>query len=188
MTRDFAKRSKKTTTQPKRKVSNKRKRPAQKKQTPAWIWLLVGMLLSGFIIFLIYLSVQKPNQTSKPTAKPTIKTSEPEKTKLEFYERLKNEEVPIVTKQAVANTKPTTPVNYYLQVGSFRSEADAQSHRARVLLMNLNAHIETGDDGSGNKRFRVITGPYSNNSQMASARSKLVSEKIDTLVLKREVK
>jgi cell division protein FtsN len=73
-----------------------------------------------------------------------------------------------------------------LQVGSFKSNRDADSLRARLLLLNLNAKIEKVSPRKNETWHRVIVGPFSDRSELADARGKLASNGIDSLLLKRK--
>lgn len=88
-----------------------------------------------------------------------------------------------------AETPPTTTTpaseRFLLQVGSFRSQGDADNLRAQLLLMGLSASIETFNPRQGETWHRVIVGPYSDHNNMDSARSQLANNGIDTLMLRR---
>ena len=93
--------------------------------------------------------------------------------------------------KAIAPTpkKPTTHVaaapstTYYLQAGAFRSTSDAEAMRARLLLLGMDATIQTApyNDGTIN---RVRVGPFVGLDDMNKARSLLGSEKIETSVVR----
>ncbi|MEC8429713.1 MAG: SPOR domain-containing protein, partial [Pseudomonadota bacterium] len=77
---------------------------------------------------------------------------------------------------------------YILQAGSFRKREDADRMRAELIMMNLDAYMETNTIRQGEVWHRVLTGPYDNRSKMAKARSILVSNDINPLLLTREKK
>ena len=56
-----------------------------------------------------------------------------------------------------------------------------------MLLLNLDAAIEAVTLGSGEVWQRVLVGPFSNMSKVAAARTKLAQNRIDSLLLKREI-
>ncbi len=75
---------------------------------------------------------------------------------------------------------------FILQVGSFRRATEADSLRAQLLLLNLDAYTEQVTLNNDETWHRVIVGPFSNQSRLASARSTLVSNDYHALVLKRK--
>jgi len=168
-------------------------RVAPERQIPGWLWLLTGMILGGFIMFLLQLSEMKKAQThSAPVAeeKPEQAPILEEKVftpVFEFYESLKKDqvEIPDYAPPQEQDIHPTH--ENFLQVASFRKENDAESARARLILLNMNTHIEKTKLQSGTTRYRVIVGPYQNKSKLAKARQTLVSNGFEYLTLKREI-
>ena len=77
--------------------------------------------------------------------------------------------------------------SYLLQAGSFKYVKDAENLRVELLLLNLDAAIEAVTLGSGEVWQRVLVGPFSNMSKVAAARTKLAQNRIDSLLLKREI-
>ena len=93
---------------------------------------------------------------------------------------------------APANQSASTPATptakevFLLQVGSFKSNRDADSLRARLLLLNLSASIEMVTPRPGETWHRVLVGPFTNRAELASARDSLSGNGIDSLLLKRK--
>lgn len=195
MTRDFAK----------KRAPQRRRRPQS--QVPGWVWLFTGCVLGAFITFLVYLwslNPESPPAESPAVALPSAPEriepeAEPErdipKPRFDFYKLLQDSEV------IVPATEPEPPtrtqgdpeqaaaadpgVEYLLQVGSFRNAADADRLRAELLLLNLDAHTEQVTLREGERWHRVLVGPFDNQSRLSSARSTLVSNQYNALVLKR---
>lgn len=108
MTRDY-----KNITETHKKSRSKKKPPAPKNQNaiPGWMWLVSGVVIGGFVSFIVYLKlnvpindqthdvkVEKKESVEKQPAKNIHKKPEeakPEKDKLEFYSILPNREVTI---------------------------------------------------------------------------------------------
>ncbi|GLS24492.1 SPOR domain-containing protein [Marinibactrum halimedae] len=144
---------------------------------------------------------------SKPTPKPetptkatTPKAKQPEskqaaqkdegvpKPRFDFYTILKESEVAVPTPKHSGSTpkEPAGPeLQYLLQAGSFRSANDADRMRAELILMNLEATIETVKVRNSETWHRVVVGPFDNRSKMAKARSILASQSISPLLLRR---
>jgi len=71
---------------------------------------------------------------------------------------------------------------YLLQVGSFRSAEDAESLRARVTLLGLDATVQTVSvDESTWHRVRV--GPYDSAREADGARRRLVENGFEAMIL-----
>ncbi len=182
MSKDFAKKPKKSA--PKAKPKN---------QVPGWVWLFTGAILGGFIMFLAHLSGISPNTSTGTTGNPVAKVEpKPEKTipkpRFDFYKLLKESEVPVPDVDTSTNTT-TTPVDqleYILQVGSFKRSGEADRLRAELILMNLDTQIEKVTVRNGETWHRVLVGPFQSRSKLAQARSTLVSNDINPLLLKRK--
>lgn len=75
---------------------------------------------------------------------------------------------------------------FVLQVGSFRRQTEADNLRARLLLLNLDAFTEQVTIRDNETWHRVMVGPFHNQSRLSSARSTLVSNDYNALVLRRQ--
>ena len=89
-----------------------------------------------------------------------------------------------------SKAKPPVPSQqsgdiFMLQAGSFRNARDADNLRARLLLLNLNVHLEKASTRPGETLHRVIVGPFQSDSKLASARVTLAHNGIDNLLLTR---
>ena len=189
MSRDYAK---------KNRSPNRRRAPA-KPPVPGWVWLLIGGILGAFIMFLVYLAdvVPQPTTQEKPVAaKPKVTRTETEEDKVpkprfDFYKLLQESEVivpatePAQTVEKIVETQPDS-MEYILQVGSFRNNVDADKLRAQLILLNLDARIEKVTIRNGELWHRVIVGPFQDQSRLASARSTLVANQYNALMLKRD--
>ena len=74
---------------------------------------------------------------------------------------------------------------YILQAGSFRQGADADRRRAQILLLGLDAKVESVE-ANGDRWHRVYVGPFQSHNTLTDARSKLINESIDTLVIRQK--
>ena len=74
---------------------------------------------------------------------------------------------------------------YILQAGSFRNNEDADRRRAQILLLGLDAKVELVE-ANGDRWHRVYVGPFLTHNTLSSARSKLINESIDTLVIRQK--
>ncbi|MFL0804991.1 MAG: SPOR domain-containing protein [Agarilytica sp.] len=164
-------------------------RTKESARIPAWVWLFTGAILGAFVMFLLHLSEVSPQDTSYKDQKP-IQQIEKQKPRFDFYELLKESDIPILTEsESDANEQPTQSgpeVEYLLQVASFKSKEDAEQLRAQLLLLNLTAYTENAKIRNGETWHRVLVGPFKSKSKLSKARSTLLSNHHEALVLKRQ--
>ncbi len=101
---------------------------------------------------------------------------------IDFYTRLREIEVMVPDDELVLDSPDLI---YLLQAGSFRRAADADSLRAQLILLNLNAEVSQFNH-NGEVWHRVIVGPFENHSAMSSARTSLLENGIESLLLTKE--
>lgn len=103
-----------------------------------------------------------------------------------FYSLLKNTEIETPQESAYTSTPKTAALEtpYLLQAGSFRSNSDAESMRARLTLAGLPNVRTARSEGSNGVWYRVTTGPFNTFKELKSATSKL--EKLNIHPVKRK--
>lgn len=192
MTRDFAK---------------KRSRPqasSPKSQVPAWVWLFTGSVLGAFVMFLVYLAGVPPQPSTlgerlsnageaieAPADESEADSREEEapQPRFDFYQLLKESEVVVnpepIPEEVTRAKREAEKMEYILQVGSFKNPGDADRLRAQLLLMNLDARVETVKVRNAETWHRVLVGPFRNQSAMSKARSTLANNQMNSLLLKR---
>lgn len=179
MPRDFAKRD--------RPRAATRAKPQSK--VPGWVWLFTGTVLGAFIMFLIRLSelpADSKTSAGDPMAGKPAKVEQKEEPRFDFYKLLKESEVPVPVMEPTTTAKESTEISLYvLQVASFKKASDAEQLRAELILLNLDATVETAKVRNGETWHRVLVGPFDSRSKLAKARSILISNKLEALVLKR---
>lgn len=185
------------------------------KGLPASVLLGTGFLAGILCTVLVFNAVGEREaagqksavaKADKATAKPAKTEKAASGTKFDFFTVLperevviadetpppKNKSKPVVTEK----TAPPAPVppektfqtgeRYILQAGSFRNSEDADRRRAQILLLGLDAKVETVE-ANGDTWHRVYVGPFQTHNTLSSARSKLIGESIDTLVIRQKV-
>ena len=96
---------------------------------------------------------------------------------------------PKPTSSAAAATaaKPPTAndanTGYFLQVGAYKTEGDAEQQRARLGFQGFESKVSKRDV-SGVTYFRVRVGPFSKFEDMNSARQRLSDAGVDTAVIR----
>ncbi|MGS0896478.1 SPOR domain-containing protein [Burkholderia stagnalis] len=88
---------------------------------------------------------------------------------------------------AAAATKPPSAndanTGYFLQVGAYKTEGDAEQQRARLGFQGFESKVSKRDV-SGVTYFRVRVGPFSKFDDMNSARQRLSDAGVDTAVIR----
>lgn len=181
MTRDYAKKT---------SNRNKNKRRTEKSRHASnWVWLFTGVVLGALLSTLIKLAEINPEQTqAKPKQTPTKGATTPEP-RFDFYTLLRETEVIVPENETPVVVKTPSKQDaavFLLQVGSFKNAADADSLRAKLLLLNLQASTEQVNPRPGETWHRVLVGPFESSSALSSARVKLAENKIESLLLKRK--
>lgn len=116
-----------------------------------------------------------------------VEKADPKELKFDFYTLLKETEILVPDGQDSGNTaEPEQNAIYVLQAGSFKNARDAENLKVELLLMNLSAERESVKSKNGDIWHRVLVGPFTDTSKMASARAKLAENNIDSLKLKRK--
>ncbi len=177
---------------------------------PGWVWLLVGLMAGLAIAAAVMMSGQwkgvdgllpKPNPEARAPAQPEQPVAqdapapEPRKTKYEFYDVLRENEVVIgdpelnaqaqieAEKPADVPAEPADGVRYLIQAGAFRSLADADAVKARIALTGEIARVESAQV-EGGTIYRVRLGPYPNAEALKNAKQALAGHGIDAVAIR----
>ena len=188
----------------KRGVSAKPKRATHlrqkktRKQSKASVSTL-RLIATVVIVVLFSLGLYALNQIESAQ---TIRTSEPKTTTntieeaslptkeddYTFYSRLKDFEV-VVNQEAAYNSDRSADENYIylIQAGSFKTQAQAERLRVELMLLGLEPKINSAKNASGNLWYRVRLGPFTTRGGMTAARSTIISNNLEAMVMKRKI-
>jgi len=174
----------------------KKKSPARA-PVPGWVWLISGLAIGLFIAFLIWLdkrptvssgSVEMPQTAETATTKkpdPKKSSTKPgsaaaQKPRFDFYTILPEMEVIVPAKEAKNAARAMAPGAYFLQAGSFKNMADADTLKARLALLGMEAKIEpvTVEDDTW---YRVRLGPFKDMEQLNKMLGDLRQNNINAL-------
>jgi cell division protein FtsN len=186
----------KKTTRKKVKVAG---RTAPNRRMPGWILLSIGMLFGLGVALIGYINgwVPKPdNPNSKPIAQTskTISQSKIEdnsaeletksKQDFDFYETLQDMEV-VIDEEELQQTQARIPVNYILQLGSFKKLEDAEALKAQVAFVGLSAMIQTVTVNQ-TRWHRVRIGPYKSGRKADVDKRNLEKNGFNALILRQK--
>ncbi|KNE25665.1 MULTISPECIES: SPOR domain-containing protein [Achromobacter] len=90
---------------------------------------------------------------------------------------------PLSKPAPAAKAAPAATGTYYLQAGAFRGESDAESLRARIILLGLPVAVQKAEV-NGKPLNRVRVGPFARLDDMNRARGRLGENKIETAVVR----
>ncbi|NOQ14717.1 MAG: SPOR domain-containing protein [Methyloprofundus sp.] len=192
----------------KRKSAVKKTVAKQQPKIAVWRWGLVFVVIALFVYFLYSLSAteqqDKPKMTITKPLKPIVEKVAVKKTpvqvkptkvskpkddiKYDFYTILPKTEFVIpdyevkTRKREERVGKAKTGVKYSVQAGAFRHYKDADSLKAKLLMMGFSPKIEKAVVGSATW-YRVKMGPYNRLASIDAIQSKLKSKNIDTLII-----
>lgn len=82
-----------------------------------------------------------------------------------------------------ANTNAGDPFDYVIQVGAYRTAADADAQKAKLALMGLDAKVSERDQG-GRTVYRVRLGPYDDKAAAEKVRTRLESSSIENTLVR----
>lgn len=179
MSRDFAKKGR----APARRTSSSSDGAA----TPPWLWFVAGLVMGAFAASLYFIKNPTTAPAPKEEPKPKVTENKTPKPRFDFYKLLQESETIVPASEPINEEKPAQQqaTEYILQVGSFPSADDADKLRAQLILINLDAHIEKVEIRKGEIWHRVVVGPFATQAALTTARTQLVNNQYNTLVLKR---
>lgn len=190
MTRDYAK------SRARSKARNTRRKPPPPTTAPGWAWLLAGILLGALVTGLIRLGDTPAREATGEVADTEVDRQDSARPRFDFYTLLKESEVivpdggeepPLVdTPERVPETPSAPDVVFMLQAGSFKSAGDADTQRARLLLLNMDASVETVTPRPGETWHRVLVGPFTSTRKLGEARATLSQNGIESIQLRRK--
>lgn len=114
----------------------------------------------------------------------------PVKPRFDFYTILPGSEKQVTEQEvkqsqtANQDTDPASGENYFLQVGAFQTEQDADNLKAKLALLGLEAVIQTANIPEKGTWHRVRVGPFTLLDDINRARTELAKNGIDSTLLK----
>lgn len=172
-----------------------------KQGTPAWMWLMTGILIGLGLAWYLFAKgyIPQPEAEEPASAQSAPQeadseeiapaTGEEKKSRYDFFTVLPEMEVVVPEQELDRQARPEAPAQqndaqqYILQVGSFQALSDAEQQKAKLALLGETASIQTVTV-NGATWHRVRIGPVSGARQADEKRNKLADNDIDSLVMK----
>lgn len=183
----------------------RRKKSARKQGTPAWMWLLTGLLIGLGLAYYLWSKGYIPQPGAETTTTETPAqggplddeevapaSDEPPKSRYDFFTVLPEMEVVVPEQELAKKSQPAETAavasdsgSYLLQVGSFRENSDAEQMKARLALLGISARIQSVTV-NGATWHRVRVGPVAGARQADAMRNQLANNGIESLVMKNQ--
>lgn len=155
---------------------------AQKQSTSIWVWAFLLLMLGSFVVFVLFLDqkIVKRSDAEQPRQeKSTIET----KPIIDFYDILPKRKIEITIsdeeRAAIENPSINKEVvgQAILQVGSFQNSAEADSLKAQLAFLGLEANVRSAvvNDATWH---RVQLGPFASETSLSRAKNLLIENQI----------
>jgi cell division protein FtsN len=179
-----------------------------------FIGVALGLCLAASVAFYLlkqgnpYLASAPTREPSREVAKDAPKSGRgeagaTEKPRFDFYKILPGVEEPRVPSRGAERVAPSdktiakvderaaqaeraakTAERFWLQAGSFASEADAENLKARLAFAGWEAAIQSVSLPDKGLRYRVRLGPYDNTDELSRMKNELAKRGFDVAVIK----
>ena len=131
------------------------------------------------------------NKTSEETISPNEESADNPKNdnqkndnKFDFYTILPETESTVTEKEIKESALTVKKDNYFLQVGAFQNEADADNMKAKLALQGYEAVVQTATIPEKGVWHRVRVGPLSDIEQINKTRGDLTTNGFKTDLIK----
>jgi len=173
------------------KNTTSREKPSSK-GSPFFSGLLVGLVLGvglsvGLALFITGgkspfenkvtpAAVIEPETLEVPDATQADAGNESGQPRFDFYTILPGTETQVTEQEIKQKESAAIAVteSYFLQVGAFQTEQEADNMKARLALQGIEAIVQTAEIPEKGTWHRVRVGPFSDINQINQSRSQLV--------------
>lgn len=156
-----------------------------------FIGLAIGLLIAVGIAFYVSkmpMPFVERGQTRSAPAQPALtdQAATTDKPRFDFYRILPGQEVPVSEKEIrqQAVRPDAARENYLVQAGAFQSPADADSLKARLALLGLEASVEPAHLPDKGTLYRVRLGPYTQLEEINQVRQTLAQNGVDASLVR----
>ena len=175
----------------------KRPEPVERGGSPLLVGILIGLVLGLTIALAVAWYINKmpnPFATRTPLTKlepvkpaPQVTGKAADKPRFDFYKILPATEEPPAAPQAKVARKPSTAApgeTFFLQAGAFQNARDADTLRARLALLGIEARVQAATLPDKGVWHRVRVGPYTSVEELDRARDTLKQNGVETTLIK----
>ncbi|KAF0279576.1 SPOR domain-containing protein [Spiribacter aquaticus] len=181
-----------------------RARAASGRRPGAIVWGATGLAVGLLVALVVHLEHRRPDAprtdaTADSEAAPSPATQD-DQPRFEFYRLLNEQEVevgerddgeeppaPAVPEADPAADPPAAPesdgTRYLLQAGSFRQAEDADSLKASLALLGIQARVQVVELPGGETWHRVRVGPFADLEQVNGVRARMADQQIESILL-----
>lgn len=124
----------------------------------------------------------EPNAMRIPSATPIPK---PEITQIEHKSTTPDPVGDLIKSKSKSAAAPVDTFSYFVQLGAFRSQDEAENQRAKLALSGVQTKI-TERDNSGRPVYRVRMGPYTSKEEAERMKDKMASMGMETSLVRVE--
>ncbi|HEB63240.1 MAG TPA: hypothetical protein ENJ07_02030 [Gammaproteobacteria bacterium] len=178
------------------------RRADQKKRTPGWVWLLVGLVPGLGVALLVYLMKDESEvalHETKVTTSSALQQEEPvaplppqPEARYDFYKSLQDmkifipdEEEIVTNKRSNSETKEIKqPGAYIFQVASFKEHKMADALKAKLAILGIKSGIQSVTIENGSTWHRVRIGPIHELPRLHEVKLQLQQNDIEFILLK----
>jgi len=179
-----------------RSARKQARRDSNKPRSYSFLWFSAG-LISGLALatYAWFNGILPPQQqgvpqeeTSAPPSSEVAPAENEKQRKFDFYTVLPEMEVVVPDQEISATAGSSRPAAqtrgpYFLQVGSFRKEGDAESQKAKLALLGVIAQVQSVTvDNSTWHRVRV--GPIESARETDAMRRRLEENDLEAMILR----
>lgn len=152
------------------------------KSSKPWVWVFLVLLLGLFAAGILYLDRQivKTSEANATKPKPESQRIKPT---IDFYSVLPDRKVDLPVSKDEREGIDNPSINkvaggqFILQVGSFQTAGDADSLKAQLAFLGLEAKVHSANVNSATW-YRVELGPFASNSHISRAKNLLLENRI----------
>jgi cell division protein FtsN len=155
----------------------------EKQSTSIWIWIFLILMLLSFAAFILFLD-QKVIKNGTDNVENGQADSSETKPTIDFYTVLPQRELEVLISEENMAGMENPTINkevkgkVILQVGSFQSAADADSLKAQLAFLGLEAKVSSAKVKK-DTWHRVLLGPYTNGTRLSQAKNQLIENRIE---------
>jgi cell division protein FtsN len=131
----------------------------------------------------------KPLAADQKAVEPAKSAKAEDKPRFDFYRILPGKEEAVTDRQMREAAKQAPKAgapkeSYFLQAGSFPNPADADSLKARLALMGMEANVEPANVAGKGTWYRVRLGPFTRVDEINRIRQQLTQNGIEVSLVK----